>query len=136
MTTKQLTPEQQARRNENRERLIEMSQKARSYKENKIQEAISVGNIDLAAELESWPLNEFIIDLFYDGVNHEFNTFKGWIEVGKVVNKGEKGFVIWGRPIKGEQKNDEQEVEKTYKMFPMSYIFRDDQVKELETVNE
>jgi hypothetical protein len=119
-----------------REKLSQMSQRARDYKEKLMQEAAEKGEDMRVIALSGTPLNDFIIELFYEGEKHEFNTFKGWLEVGKVVKKGEKGYVIWGRPIKGEQKNEEQEVEKRYKMFPLSYIFRDDQVKELETVNE
>jgi hypothetical protein len=119
-----------------REKLSQMSQRARDYRDKLMQEAAEKGEDMRVIALSGTPLNDFIIELFYEGEKHEFNTFKGWLEVGKVVKKGEKGYVIWGRPIKGEQKNEEKEVEKTYKMFPISYIFRDDQVKELETVNE
>ncbi len=119
-----------------REKLSQMSQRARDYREKLMQEAAEKGEDMRVIALSGTPLNDFIIELFYEGEKHEFNTFKGWLEAGKVVKKGEKGYVIWGRPIKGEQKNEEKEVEKTYKMFPISYIFRDDQVKELETVNE
>jgi hypothetical protein len=119
-----------------REKLSQMSQRARDYKEKLMLEASERGEDMRVIALSGKPLNDFIIELFYEGEKHEFNTFKGWLEVGKVVKKGEKGYVIWGRPIKGEQKNDEKEVEKIYKMFPISYIFRDDQVKEIETVNE
>jgi len=128
MTTTQTKEQKEAIRIE----LSEKSQVARDYRTKLVQAAVEKQEFEMAVKIEGKPLNDYIIELFYEGKDHTFNTFKGWLEQGKVVKKGEKGFVIWGKPIRGEQKNGEKEVEKTYKMFPISYIFRDDQVKDLD----
>ena len=31
----------------------------------------------------------------------DWRTFKGWIDAGRPVRKGEQGFAIWGKPRRG-----------------------------------
>ena len=65
----------------------------------------------------------------------EWNTFKGWKEEGYTVNKGEKGFIVWGAPRKFKAKaevecpkGETKEVEAEYRAFPISYLFHSGQV--------
>lgn len=130
---KTLTVDQQQKKDEAKQRLCEMSAVARSHREKLAEDALNSGNEMKAMLILSTPLNDFIIELFYNPEKiHKFNTFKGWLDEGKCVDKGQKGYVIWGQPIKAEQKNKEtKDVESAFKFYPISYIFRDDQVKEL-----
>ena len=32
----------------------------------------------------------------------EWRTFKGWLDAGRPVRKGEQGFAIWGKPRRGK----------------------------------
>ena len=66
----------------------------------------------------------------------EWNTFKGWKEAGFSVQKGEKGFLIWGAPREFKKTVEAQdvktgeagEIEQKYKTFPVCYLFHCGQV--------
>lgn len=72
-------------------------------------------------------VNAAIIDRIYRTENHQtFKSFNEWLAEGFKVKKGEKAFVIWGKPLKA-QKNSPEEVR--YDFFPLSYIFSNAQVE-------
>ena len=65
-----------------------------------------------------------------------WNTFWGWKERGLLVRKGESGFAVWGEKkqfVKHEETPEGEEQEKTYKAFPIAYIFHAGQVEAKET---
>lgn len=66
-----------------------------------------------------------------------WNIFKGWKELGYSVCKGEKGFLIWGKPRKmkgrfeAETKDGSiEEIEKEFSAFPLCYLFHAGQVQD------
>lgn len=77
-------------------------------------------------------VNDAIKDVIYQGA--ELNTFKGWLEIGKAVKKGEKAKVLWGTPRRIKDKEATEE-EKGTEFFPICYVFSSDQVEELKAKN-
>lgn len=77
-------------------------------------------------------VNEAIKKLFYEGV--QLNTFKGWLEKGKAVKKGEKAKVLWGTPRRIKDKEATEE-EKGTEFFPICYVFSIDQVEDVKPKN-
>lgn len=78
-------------------------------------------------------INEAIINTTYKDDTHKyFKTFNQWKAEGFFVKKGEKAFVVWGRPT------DEQEAEKGKditpdaegKFYPLAFLFSNAQVQE------
>lgn len=62
-----------------------------------------------------------------------FRTFNEWKKEGKKVRKGEKGFLVWGRKLKRQLKDQEgdgveSEGARLSKFFPLAYVFADTQV--------
>ena len=80
-------------------------------------------------------VNDIIIDTFYKTeVHQEFKTFKGWIKEGFAVNKGQKGFLVWGRPSQENKEGKTEEIIESDgkgRFFPISYIFSNAQVSPL-----
>lgn len=66
----------------------------------------------------------------------DWKTFLGWKEAGFAVNKGEKGFAIWGRPIDCQRHEAEPEAATDeagkFEFFPISYLFHAGQVADEE----
>lgn len=100
---------------------------------------------ELVQDGEFVTINEAVIAKFYQSDLHrEFDTFKGWLKKGRVVNKGETAFVIWGSPLKsqkdkkeGEETNEPESKdlppeERPYNFFPICHIFSNAQTKQLE----
>jgi hypothetical protein len=71
----------------------------------------------------------------------DWNTFKGWIDAGRPVRKGETGFPVWGTPrrIKGEAAGDANGIvalgaligaePQGPEFFPVAYLFHAGQVQ-------
>jgi len=79
-------------------------------------------------------VNQALLDVYSDGEDLEFNSFNGWKEKGFVVKKGEKAFLIWGKPTKAQKKaaeNDDEDNE--FRYFPLAYVFSEKQVEPLNT---
>lgn len=78
-------------------------------------------------------VNEALVQVYQDQTGQEvFKTFAGWKEEGKSVKKGEKSFLIWGKPRKMSAKvenEDGTEDEKKFKRFPVCYLFHAGQVE-------
>lgn len=86
---------------------------------------------------EEKTINDIIIETFYkDETHQDFKSFKGWIKEGFAVKKGEKAFLVWGRP-KQENKNGEvkavieNEDGENGTFYPVSFIFSNAQVAPL-----
>lgn len=58
----------------------------------------------------------------------EFKTFWQWKDEGATVRKGEKAFLIWGQPRKGEQVPEGSDEPEEYKYWPLCYLFANTQV--------
>jgi len=64
----------------------------------------------------------------------EFKTFKQWKEEGLKVKKGEKGFPVFSKPVKGKKDEETQEGEKKGpKYFHTAYLFNEMQVEPMTT---
>jgi hypothetical protein len=82
-------------------------------------------------ELEEEPrnINSILIDFYTNETHQEFKTFKGWISAGYKVTKGQKGFFVWSKKLKGTEKRETAEDDKDFKFFGIAYIFSDAQVE-------
>lgn len=109
--------------NENRTKLIELSQVAKDL--------ISSDAAELEGIEGELNINNVIVHVFYPA--GEYNTFAGWKEKGLCVSKGSKGFPVWSRKKKLKKTNKETGEEKDYNTFLVAYIFHESQVKPLET---
>lgn len=99
-------------------------------------------------------INDAIMETLYKQDNHKiFNTFMGWKRIGKKVKKGEKAFLLWGRPkdqhgnlaTDTEENNQEEKeaetvvqepTEENYKFYPIAYLFSNAQVEDIEQERE
>lgn len=81
--------------------------------------------------VEGLTMNELLLITYKaeTGAN-TFKTFKQWKESGKTVQKGEKGFPIFSRPIGviKEEKGKEAS-QNDFKYFGTCYLFNELQVK-------
>ena len=63
-----------------------------------------------------------------------FKTFKQWKEDGQKVKKGEKGFPVFSKPMKGKKEQEQEGTEnekKGPKYFHTAYLFNELQVEPL-----
>jgi len=74
-------------------------------------------------------INSVLIDFYKNETHQEFKTFKGWIFEGYKVKKGEKGFFVWSKKLKGTEKGETAEDDKDFKFFGIAYIFSNAQVQ-------
>lgn len=86
----------------------------------------------LVSEGKYETINEAIIKEVYDPNGElEFKTYDQWKSEGKQVRKGEKAFLVWGKPKSAqeqkEQEPQEQE-EETDKFYPLCFLFSNLQV--------
>lgn len=86
---------------------------------------------------EGEKLNDLIIEHYKEG-NPEiesFNTYRGWRKEGFQVKKGEKAFLVWGRPKnlqegESQQATDDGDEDKDF--YPVAFIFSNLQVRALQ----
>lgn len=106
-----------AKYKENRQKLIQLSIKAREIREDEC--------------LEDSTINEIIRLFFYTDETHQtFNTFWEWKDKGYKVKKGEKAFLFWGSKRKNKQDDQAQsQEEESYSFFPLCYVFSNAQVE-------
>jgi hypothetical protein len=111
--------------------LAHLSQQAKEIREGLVKQAIESGNNNAALNAASRTLNSIIIEFFYKKSGHDdFRTFKEWSRDGKRVKKGEKGFIIWGRPLGViKQEREEPTSEEDNKFFPVSHLFSNMQIE-------
>jgi len=83
--------------------------------------------LKLAAALtgENLPVNE-LLKRYYDkqeGRTLELNTYEQWKEEGLQVKKGAVSFMIWGKPLKEQRTEAENEEAKNEEPDPMKDFF-------------
>ncbi len=104
---------------EKRERLKTLSEKVKSL--------VKAGDYE--------NINQAIIKTIYSPNNsQEFKTFNQWKEAGRTVKKGEKAFVVWGKPRKNKEKEELIEGEEQYKLYPLCFLFSEAQTEEMKEV--
>lgn len=109
--------------------LRELSAKAKQIKEQLIEDAKTPAQ---ALEASSLRINDIIIKYFYKTPLHqEFNTFKGWLKEGFCVQKGQKAFLVWGRPkgVQDREQGKDTAEDETTDFYPLSFIFSNAQVE-------
>lgn len=84
-------------------------------------------------------INDAIIGTVYkDATNQDFKSYKEWKKEGFQVRKGEKAFLLWGRPKEHQLEGDKLETDKANKKtkdeihdsyFPVAYVFSNAQVE-------
>lgn len=111
--------------------LNNLSLKAKEIREGLVKQAIESGNDGAALKAAGRTLNSIIIEFFYKKGGHDdFRTFKEWSREGKRVKRGEKGFIIWGRPLGViKQEREEPTSEEDNKFFPVSHLFSNMQIE-------
>jgi len=80
---------------------------------------------------EAESINEGLIKIYAVDGHLNLKSFKEWLKFGKVVKKGEKALLLWGKPLR--KKNDfvpNQEVLDEYDFFPLAYVFSNLQVEQ------
>ena len=101
-----------------------------------IKQAIETG------EIEADTVNAGLVEHYKKHGHTEIHSFKKWLEMGKVVKKGEKALLLWGEPKrnrtsetgntsqaappKTEENNDDG-----YEFYPLAYVFSQQQVEPL-----
>ena len=74
-------------------------------------------------------VNEGIQEIYSEETGQSvWNTYKGWIDQGQKVSKGEHGFPIWAKKRALKAKED-QEQEPSKQWFPIAYILHEGQVQ-------
>jgi len=121
---------------EKRERLKLLSNRAQEIREDMLHNCKNDTEIQAVNSLK---VNDLIISNFYkDQENQEFKSFKGWMKEGFAVQKGQKAFLVWGRPKQENKKGEvvpviDGDEEGTF--FPVSFIFSNAQVKPLKNAS-
>ena len=124
--------------NPKRENLIQLSLQAFEMRESLM---LSAKN---EKEFEFWEnctINYMLLHHVYKNKGAtKFNSFNQWKEEKATIIKGETAFVIWGQPIKGIKKGEQngstpnqlpdlkQQLSEKYMYWPMCYLFSNMQV--------
>ncbi len=78
-------------------------------------------------------VNEYLLDFYekQEGEGTEFHTLREWNRKGYFVKKGSTAFLIWGKPKKQEEAQQEHkaEQEEDSRFFPVCYLFSSNQVQ-------
>jgi len=102
-----------SRQNEARQQLKELSQVVKPM--------VKVGAFDT--------VNQAIIETAYKKDEHQiFKKFNQWLNEGKRVKKGEKGFPVWARP-REMKKEEHPNIDDDFSFFPICYLFSNAQVE-------
>ena len=113
-----------------RQDLRAKSQEAKAMREKMKKEAKTVSDKIEAAETT---LNYIIVNMYKNETNCKvFKTFHDWKKAGYKVNKGVKGFAVWGTPkrIKDKLETEVGEVleGESWEFWPLCYLFNESQV--------
>jgi hypothetical protein len=92
-------------------------------------------------DTDSCKVNDLIMLFAYNpDKKHRFNSFMGWKYEGYTVKKGAKAYLVWGQPLNrdrvdkvtGQAIDNNRDNETDPPFFPVSFLFRDDQVHKIE----
>lgn len=116
--------------------LIELSVKARAYREEQLHKA------ETEQQLLFWSsirINDIIAGWYRETSGAtEFRTFAQWKADGYNIKKGSKAFILWSKkksvtkPGEATEKNTEPSEETAYEFFPIAYLFSDLQVEKVQ----
>lgn len=115
--------------------LIELSIKARAYREDQLKKA------ETEQQLLYWSairINDIIAEWYRQQSGAKvFKTFAQWKTDGYNIIKGSKAFILWSKKKsvtkQNESDNNTEPTETAYEFFPVAYLFSDlqvDKVKE------
>ena len=77
-------------------------------------------------------VNEGLADTYRQQGHEEIHSFKGWMERGFVVKRGEKALLLWGKPHTAQKHEKKNETDKDeFSFFPLAYVFSNLQVEPL-----
>ena len=92
--------QKQIEQQKKRKALIAKSQQAKSLRKTMMQEARTA---EERLESANLTINQVLVMMYETETSaHEFKTFHDWKKEGFKVNKGEKGFAVWGKPKKAK----------------------------------
>ncbi|MCX6231137.1 MAG: ArdC-like ssDNA-binding domain-containing protein [Bacteroidetes bacterium] len=77
-------------------------------------------------------INEGLKFLYKSDGHEDLKTFKQWKESGQTVKKGEKGLMLWAKPLHVLREEPKEEGENSY--FPVMYVFSKKQVEPIKTL--
>jgi hypothetical protein len=117
---------------EKREHLKNLSNKAQAIREQLLHDCKNDAEIQAVNALK---VNDIIIEYLHKNPKHkEFKSFKGWMKEGKCVKKGEKAFLVWGKPTEKKEDGTTEPIaedENGNMFYPVSFVFSNAQVREL-----
>lgn len=139
LTQKQIGKEEKAQQKKaKRQKLIILSQQAKSTRLGMVQEAKT---LEEKMNADALSINQVLVMTYKQETGcKEFKTFADWKKAGYSVNKGETGFCVWGKPrkvketMKDENNNELQADE--WEFFPMCYLFNEKQVSKIDKAPE
>jgi hypothetical protein len=74
-------------------------------------------------------VNQAVIETVYkNDENLTFKKFNEWLNDGKRVKKGSKGFPVWARP-REMKKEEHPNIEDDFSFYPICYLFSNAQVE-------
>lgn len=112
---------------------LEMPNKAKEFDnvkaKRKFLSRISNGFKPLVKEGLFESVNDALLQCYAEDLPEgtEFKSFNQWRKEGKRVKKGEKAYLLWGKPRQVENKHAEED--DSFKFFPLAYVFASDQVE-------
>ncbi|MGL5914457.1 MAG: hypothetical protein ACRCZB_09855 [Bacteroidales bacterium] len=120
--------------------LKKLSIKARAYRDEMAQKALSSGEIAKAQDWAMKRVNDIIAEWYKDSSGaSEFKSFMGWAKEGYTVKKGSRAFILWAkkRKAKNETEAPQDEPQKEeYDFFPIAHVFSDLQVAPIKVEKE
>jgi predicted metal-dependent hydrolase len=106
-------------KNKNKQTLLNLAKEAK-----KIQ-------LDINQNCQDMTINEILKEKIYK-INSELKTFRQWKKEGKIVKKGEGGYLFFTKPIKVDNRSEEISKEELigsgYEFFGHCYLFSEEQV--------
>lgn len=116
---------------ETQKRPIEIARDLLKSRSHEVKDLVEAGMFETT--------NDAIIGTVYkDAINQDFKSYKEWKKEGFQVRKGEKAFLLWGRPKEHQLEGDKFETDKANKetkdeihdsYFPVAYVFSNAQVE-------
>lgn len=113
--------------------LIELSVKARAYREEQLRKA------ETEQQLLYWSsirINDIIAGWYrQESGAKEFKTFAQWKSDGYNIKKGSRAFILWSKKKNVTKQGETTEInsdsieETAYEFFPIAYLFSDLQVE-------